>query len=124
MGHDNNNAGIHLIPHGYRIAYDNMDTYDKYAGMIVENRNKENDHLQRRTNKKLLSTETNVVLWDVRGQSNQCKCSNILDYSDNIQIQCTYRKVPNKIIMAGKLCRSCGKVYVVKSELLKKISTD
>lgn len=124
MGYDNINAGIHLVPHGYRIAYDNVDTYDKYAGMIVENKNTKIDYSQQKTNSTLLSTGNDIVLWDIRGQSTHCECSNILDYSDNIPIQCTYKKTTNKIIMAGKVCRSCGKIYVVKSELIKKVSTD
>ena len=37
MGRDNHNAGIYLVPRGYRGGTDFVDTFDRYGAIIAEN---------------------------------------------------------------------------------------
>lgn len=43
MGYNQNNAGIHLVPRGYKGSFDSFQPYDRYGAIIAENNlNKEN----------------------------------------------------------------------------------
>ena len=37
MGYNQNNAGIHLVPRGYKGSFDSFQPYDRYGAIIAEN---------------------------------------------------------------------------------------
>ena len=118
MGKDNNNAGIHAIPKGYRGPSE-ADEYDKYAEMIAES--DRHSILE----DKIISDVRDcnfIILWDKKGKYNECKCKCAkLKFSE---LEIKYHKTFNTlgtVYVSGKTCPACGRMYVVRDLVIEAI---
>ena len=52
MGYNQNNAGIHLVPRGYKGSFDSFQPYDRYGAIIAENNLSKENREKKRLRKK------------------------------------------------------------------------
>lgn len=132
MGHNNNNAGISWLPKGFKSnpEYGHTDKYDTILQDAMYNTKHHYDPIKQA--KKEKNEENNqlllhfmkmnfMVLWNEKGQEKICRCgAKTLCYMDKIEIR--YRKDGKvKILhLGGKICKDCGRKYIVRKELLEK----
>ena len=66
-----------------------------------------------------------VYLWETKGQNSKCiVCDEKLEYSEKILLQYMIRNQIHSVQMTGKYCKTCGKVYVLKSDLLNELKKE
>ena len=66
-----------------------------------------------------------VYLWETKGQNLKCiVCDEKLEYSEKILLQYMIRNQIHSVQMTGKYCKTCGKVYVLKSDLLNELEKE
>lgn len=118
MGRDNNNAGIHIIPRGYQGVGD-TDEYDKYAKIIAES--KGGSLLDSKIIEDINACNF-ITIWDKKGKYNECKCRcSKLKFADNtIKYHKTFDSL-GSVVVPGKVCPECGRMYVVRELVLEAI---
>ena len=119
MGYNQNNAGIHLVPRGYKGSFDSFQPYDRYGAIIAEN------NLSRENREKKILEDIKlcnfISIADKRGQVKQCVCGGKLSYKENLEIRFHKNGKMSSIHMNGKQCIDCERKLVIKGELLLKL---
>lgn len=122
MGYDQNNAGLHLIPRGYKGSPETFQPFDKYGAIIAEN------HMKKEyTDQKILEDVqlcNFISLADKRGQLKQCVCGGKYKYVENLLIRFHRKGKMSSVQMPGKICIDCERKMVIKSELISKINCE
>ena len=125
MNYDQNNAGIHLIPRGYKGRSDTIQPMDKYAEMIAtahmagrKKDNKDNEIIKNIENCNF------IIFMSKRGQRKKCLCGGELHYKDKVVIKFRDGDIMKSIEMAGKQCVDCERKVLVKSEVLEKVKQE
>lgn len=120
MGYNQNHAGIHPVPRGYRGARDTVQPYDKYAAMIVESKERNNKSEIPEKLFKEVELCNFVMLEKKRGEIKKCLCGGRLNYKSNLIIKYRHNGVMKSVEMDGKQCVDCGRKLFVRSELMER----
>ncbi len=118
MGRNNNNAGIHIIPRGYQGPSE-TDEYDKYYELIADS--KKGSLLDSKIIEDINACNF-ITIWDKKGKYNECKCRcSKLKYADNkVKYHKSYDSL-GTVVVPGKVCPACGRMYVVRDIVLNVI---
>lgn len=119
MSYNKYNAGMHLIPLGYKMKYDGIEQDNKYGRMMSD----AEEDLEYRKRKLLKEIElcNFIYLLEKRGNRKTCLCENKLNYKQNMKIKYRYRGKMETILVTGKQCVECERKFVVKKEILTEI---
>lgn len=121
------NMNAHMcIKWTYQEVFNNLDSILITCIFAVEkNREKLLRYLEQNKTEDMLSCieeYNDVYLWETKGQNSKCiVCDEKLEYSEKILLQYMIRNQIHSVQMTGKYCKTCGKVYVLKSDLLKEL---
>lgn len=118
MGYNQNNAGMHMIPHNYRGRTDTVDCQDKYATMIAESK------YTRINDEKIIEDIElcNFIMIEQRkGEVHRCLCGGNLEFKEKIAIKFHQNEKMKTVEITGKQCVDCERKLVVKSILLNAI---
>ena len=63
-----------------------------------------------------------VELWNKRGEKKVCSCGRKMDFSSDIEVKFHAGKELVSILIAGKKCVECNKIFIVKDIALESIS--
>lgn len=124
------NMNAHMcIKWTYQEVFNNLDSILITCIFTVEkNREKLLRYLeQNKTEDMLLCVEeyNDVYLWETKGQNSKyIVCDEKLEYSEKILLQYMIRNQIHSVQMTGKYCKTCGKVYVLKSDLLNELKKE
>ena len=95
---------------------------------VEKNREKLLQYLEQNKTEDMLSCVeeyNDVYLWETKGQNSKCiVCDEKLEYSEKILLQYMIRNQIHSVQMTGKYCKTCGKVYVLKSDLLNELEKE
>ena len=73
---------------------------------------------------KLILDSNRVVIWQNKGQTNRCKCGELLTYNSDVVLNYIDKKKLHQLHMEGKWCKKCETSFVVRSLLLDKIKKE
>lgn len=124
------NMNAHMcIRWTYQEVFNNLDSILITCIFAVEkNREKLLRYLEQNKTEDMLSCieeYNDVYLWETKGQNSKCiVCDEKLEYSEKILLQYMIRNQIHSVQMTGKYCKTCGKVYVLKSDLLKELKKE
>ena len=124
------NMNAHMcIKWTYQEVFNNLDSILITCIFAVEkNREKLLRYLEQNKTEDMLSCieeYNDVYLWETKGQNSKCiVCDEKLEYSEKILLQYMIRNQIHSVQMTGKYCKTCGKVYVLKSDLLKELKKE
>ena len=122
MGYDQNNAGLHLVPRGYKGSRDSFQPYDKYAAIIAEaNMKKQSKTTTSEEILKEVELCNFVMFAKKRGEFKQCLCGGKLNYKDKLVVRYHDNNKMQSIEMMGKQCVDCERKMLVKSEVVDHI---
>lgn len=119
MGYDQNNAGIHLVPKGYKSTRDSFQLYDKYAAIIAEANMKKKNKTSPDEILKDVELCNFVMFANKRGEFKQCLCGGKLNYKDKLVVKYHDKNKMQSIEMNGKQCEDCERKMFVKSEVIE-----
>ena len=120
------NMNAHMcIKWTYQEVFNNLDSILITCIFAVEKllryleQNKTEDMLS------CIEEYNDVYLWETKGQNSKCiVCDEKLEYSEKILLQYMIRNQIHSVQMTGKYCKTCGKVYVLKSDLLNELKKE
>ena len=124
------NMNAHMcIKWTYQEVFNNLDSILITCIFAVEkNREKLLRYLEQNKTEDMLSCVeeyNDVYLWETKGQNSKCiVCDEKLEYSEKILLQYMIRNQIHSVQMTGKYCKTCGKVYVLKSDLLNELEKE
>lgn len=124
------NMNAHMcIKWTYQEVFNNLDSILITCIFAVEkNREKLLRYLEQNKTENMLSCieeYNDVYLWETKGQNSKCiVCDEKLEYSEKILLQYMIRNQIHSVQMTGKYCKTCGKVYVLKSDLLNELEKE
>lgn len=124
------NMNAHMcIKWTYQEVFNNLDSILITCIFAVEkNREKLLRYLEQNKTEDMLSCieeYNDVYLWETKGQNSKCiVCDEKLEYSEKILLQYMIRNQIHSVQMTGKYCKTCGKVYVLKSDLLNELKKE
>lgn len=124
------NVNAHMcIKWTYQEVFNNLDSILITCIFAVEkNREKLLQYLEQNKTEDMLSCVeeyNDVYLWETKGQNSKCiVCDEKLEYSEKILLQYMIRNQIHSVQMTGKYCKTCGKVYVLKSDLLNELEKE
>ncbi|WP_342982031.1 hypothetical protein [Ruminococcus sp. 2227st1_E6_2227SCRN_220401] len=124
------NMNAHMcIKWTYQEVFNNLDSILITCIFAVEkNREKLLRYLEQNKTEDMLSCVeeyNDVYLWETKGQNSKCiVCDEKLEYSEKILLQYMIRNQIHSVQMTGKYCKTCGKVYVLKSDLLNELKKE
>lgn len=124
------NMNAHMcIKWTYQEVFNNLDSILITCIFAVEkNRKKLLRYLEQNKTEDMLSyieEYNDVYLWETKGQNSKCiVCDEKLEYSEKILLQYMIRNQIHSVQMTGKYCKTCGKVYVLKSDLLNELKKE
>ena len=124
------NMNAHMcIKWTYQEVFNNLDSILITCIFTVEkNREKLLQYLEQNKTEDMLSCieeYNDVYLWETKGQNSKCiVCDEKLEYSEKILLQYMIRNQIHSVQMTGKYCKTCGKVYVLKSNLLNELEKE
>lgn len=124
------NMNAHMcIKWTYQEVFNNLDSILITCIFAVEkNREKLLRYLEQNKTENMLSCieeYNDVYLWETKGQNSKCiVCDEKLEYSEKILLQYMIRNQIHSVQMTGKYCKTCGKVYVLKSDLLNELKKE
>lgn len=124
------NVNAHMcVKWTYQEVFNNLDSILITCIFAVEkNREKLIRYLEHNKTDDMLSCieeYNDVYLWDIKGQNSKCvMCDEKLEYSEKILLQYMIQNQIHSIQMTGKYCKKCGKVYVLKSDLLNELEKE
>ena len=124
------NINSHMfIKWTYQEVFNNLDSILITCIFAVEkNREKLLRYLEQNKTEDMLSCieeYNDVYLWETKGQNSKCiVCDEKLEYSEKILLQYMIRNQIHSVQMTGKYCKTCGKVYVLKSDLLNELEKE
>ena len=124
------NMNAHMcIKWTYQEVFNNLDSILITCIFAVEkNREKLLRYLEQNKTENMLSCieeYNDVYLWETQGQNSKCiVCDEKLEYSEKILLQYMIRNQIHSVQMTGKYCKTCGKVYVLKSDLLNELKKE
>ena len=125
MGYNQNYAGIHLIPRGYR-GIENYQSFDKYDLMIAEAQEKKyrNSNLNNSVDTIMKEVEVCnfVMIARKRGEIKRCVCGGKLKYCERLTVKFHNKGVMTSIQMTGKQCVDCDRKLIIKKEVLQQVS--
>lgn len=119
MSYNQHNAGIHLVPIGYKTKYDDIEQDSKYRIMMREA--EEDPEYRKRKLIKEIELCNFIFLLEKRGTRKNCLCGSKLNYKENIKIKFRCHGKMETIFVTGKQCVDCERKFVVKKEILTEI---
>ena len=129
MGREQHHAGLHVQPRQYKYKTDTLSSLNKYACIVAETNLQFANYKEpgfasvMKKKEELLKNamkHNSIVLLEAKSEKISCQCGgNRIHYREDNAIKIQTKRENVIIVVPGKKCMNCGKMYVIKSVLFQ-----